>query len=129
MGYMRHHAIVVTGYSEEHVSKAHAEAVRLFSKEPEGTLHPHISNVSPIIGPAINGYHSFFVGPDGSKEGWEPSKCGDDRRRKFVEWLRRSDTGHFDWAEVQYGDDEGVTKIAAHSDEDLSSKAAFERNE
>ncbi len=35
----------------------------------------------------INGYLSFFVAPDGSKEGWSESQNGDEAREKLTLWL------------------------------------------
>jgi hypothetical protein len=69
----------------------------------------------------INGYWSFAVFPDGSKEGWEASTEGDTGRAAFIAWLdaqRYSDgSSPFNWVEVQYGDDEEITEVTAHSDE------------
>lgn len=111
MGYMRHHAILVTASQDSgRINTAHAKAVEIC-----GEL------VSPIIKSAINCYGSFFVAPDGSKEGWANSNNGDIRRDAFVEWLNRqrwSDgSTSYSWAEVQYGDDEGESIITRHSDE------------
>ena len=109
MGYMRHHAIIVTNWHSEKdtyqprgaatIEDAHREAIRI-------GLRP-----TPVTDPVTNGYRTFFVPPDGSKEGWEESEAGDSRRDEFVEWLEKQtyDDGStpLDWAEVQYGDDDG----------------------
>jgi len=98
MGYMRHHAIIVTGFQKEEIFAAYTEASMM-------ALHP----CSPI-GPCVNGYHSFFIPPDGSKEGWEDSLEGDRKRDEFVALLKaKKEEGKwfFTWAEVQYGDDNG----------------------
>ena len=112
MGYMRHHAIVVTTYSASHIADAHVKATAL-------GLNP-----TPIQESAINTYVSFAVLPDGSKEGWDESDTGDTRRDAFIAWMnaqRFSDgSSPLDWAEVQYGDDEGETCITRHSDEHLA---------
>lgn len=109
MGYMRHHAIVVTSFSVERIAPAHTQAKSLFSQ------------VSEIIQSPINGYWSFLVAPDGSKEGWQESADGDASRDTFVSWLeaQRYEDGSspLDWAEVQYGDDDRETKIVRDSDE------------
>jgi hypothetical protein len=111
MGYMRHHAIIVSdhGYGE-HIEDAHREAILAF-----GSL------VSPILPKTINGVRTFLVGPDGSKEGWEPSNTGDKNRDFFTSWLsnqRYEDgSGPLSWVEVQYGDEDGHTSIITHSDE------------
>jgi len=110
MGYMRHHAIVVTSWNNDLIKEAHEKAKGLCSS---------VSNITEVV---INGYSSFFVAPDGSKEWWEDSDKGDCARNSFVEWLnskRYEDGPSLAWVEVQYGDDEGETKIIRHSDEAL----------
>jgi len=100
MGYMRHHGIVVTGCGAE-VMAANAEARRIFGRD-----------VTEITPEAVNGYRSFFVAPDGSKEGWAESDAGDKRRSEFKSILR---TLGLDWAEVQYGDDDYDNRVVAAS--------------
>lgn len=110
MGYMRAHAVVVTGSREEDVIAAHQKA---------GNLFPDVAPVTPITPAAVNGSRSFMVAPDGSKEGWTESNIGDQRRKDFIAWLRhmqRSGTLSLNWVEVQFGDDEGETKICDHSE-------------
>ena len=108
MGYMRHHCFVVTGTQFGGIERAHAAAVEFGLSPTE--LTPEVTN----------GYHSFMVPPDGSKEGWDESKAGDARRRRFAEWLVEqraiedcNKALYVDWAEIQYGDDEGETIITA----------------
>jgi hypothetical protein len=107
MGYMRHHAIVVTSYDVKRIDAAHNEAARLGL------------DITGILQAAVNEWHTFLVGPDGSKEGWDESDAGDHRRGQFIAWLdgQRFEDGSspFDWAEVQYGDDERETKVTRHS--------------
>ena len=109
MGYMRHHAIIVTSWSDNHIQKARRKALDL-----------HML-ITPNIESNINGYQSFFIPPDGSKEGWEESDGGDKKRDQFVEWLntqRTEDGGtYLKWAEVQYGDEEDNNLICRHSGE------------
>lgn len=114
MGYMRHHAIVVSSYNKQTLEKAHKQAIEHFG--------PLVSTVIPSL---INTYVSFFIAPDGSKEGWDESDSYDTKRSAFTEWLNRqrfSDgSTSLRWVEVQYGDDEYVTKIIRHSDEIIPS--------
>ena len=114
MGYMRHHAIVVTSWQDEAIEHAHRLASEVFSW------------VSPISPSATNGNRSFFVPPDGSKEGWEESHLGDNRRGKFIKALRNlpGQRRRCEWVEVQYGDDEGESKVCRHSDEEQAEKEA-----
>ena len=76
MGYMRHHAIIVSAYDET-IEVAHARASAIF-----GEL------VTPIVESRVNSVRAFLVGPDGSKEHWDESDQGDRHRAEFVAWLR-----------------------------------------
>lgn len=122
MGYMVHHAIVVTCWSEGNAERARAEALRCFG--PVGVLFdggPPLGDclVSPIIHSPVNGYYTFLVGPDGSKEGWKPSDQGDAARAAFIAWLEaqryEDHSSPIDWAEVQYGDEDGDDRLLGHS--------------
>jgi hypothetical protein len=103
MGYMRHHAIIGTSFDVELLNQAHDKAAELGM------------SVTPIIGGATNGYYTFLVGPDGSKEGWRESDRGDAQRADFVLWLdaqrHKDDSSNLDWAEVQYGDDDADNRV------------------
>lgn len=109
MGYMRHHAIVVSSFNKESIEEAHDTAVGLGM------------SVTGVSGSAVNGYRSFLVAPDGSKEGWSESDRGDEQRATFVEWLkgRAYDDGStlLDWVHVQFGDQNLHTEIICDSDE------------
>ena len=77
MGYTVHHTIIVTTtWDEQKIKTAHKKAVQIFGKL-----------VSEIVKTNCNGYNSFFVAPDGSKDGWEISNTGDSNREKFIGWL------------------------------------------
>lgn len=110
MGYKRHHAIIVTSWDAKELKDAYNTACGIF---------PIVSNITKM---GINNYQSFFVPPDGSKEGWDESNEGDRRRKRFIEYLdqQRYEDGSIclDWVEIQYGDDDGITKITCHSDEE-----------
>jgi len=100
---MRHHAIIVTGQRAyntqevDHYELAHAKAVEFFGAQ-----------VSPMMPTVNNNFSSFFIGSDGSKEGWKDSDEGDARRATFVGYLRSASvSGAFlKWVEVQYGDED-----------------------
>lgn len=113
MGYIRHHAIVVTGtdWGETTIYEAHYRAEEIFGGEL----------VSDVVSAEMNGYFSFFVAPDGSKEGWSTSNGYDSLRDHFIGWLEEQRYGDrsspLDWVEVQFGDGEWETKIVRDSDE------------
>jgi len=104
MGYIRHHAIVVTSFDDK------ISTVWLKAKEMFGYL------VSDVIESECNGYASFFIAPDGSKEGWDRSIEHDKLRDQFIAYLKKIDLV-VDWVEVQYGDDDHHTMVVRDSDE------------
>lgn len=112
MGYIRHDAIVVTAGSDEDAECARQKAVDLGLR------------VSGLVPGTTNGYVSFLIAADGSKEGWEESHRHDAARKAWVEWARTEATKGcvpdkyakkkssmrpcwFDWAWVSFGGDEG----------------------
>jgi hypothetical protein len=58
---------------------------------------------SEVITSPVNGIKTFFIAPDGSKEGWAESDDGDVKRAKFKDWLRDR---FYEWVEVSYGTDQ-----------------------
>jgi len=119
MGYMRHHMIVVTSYDERLIISAHSRATDLFTQDDwRGRT---VAGVTPIMTSPVNGYYTFFVAPDGSKEGWEDSDRGDRSREELVNWLeaqRFEDRSRpLKWAVVQYGDDDHDNRVLRHDGE------------
>ena len=117
MGYMRHHAIIVT-VSYADIEEARNKAIEIFNKPAEGDvgiLHGAPDIISNVVSDNINGHSSFFIAPDGSKEGWPESELGNERRAEFVQWLNDQSYGdgsnRFAWVEVQYGDEDGHQKV------------------
>lgn len=108
MGYMVHHSIIVTSWNKDLLRKIHSTANSIF-------MHHEGSLVSPIVKGIMNGFDSFFVAPDGSKDGWEDSDWGDSRRKEFIEILDKNryedGSSSLDWCVVQYGDDERDDKL------------------
>ena len=99
MGLYRHHAIVVTGWFEKPLKRARCKARKLLP-----------GMVSKIVASPLNSFWSFFIAPDGSKEGWCESFDYDRRRGAYVGWLCRQvgpGKGRLDWVEVVYGDELG----------------------
>ena len=94
MGYINHHAIVCTAWDKKSILSLHEKAKEIFGQQ-----------VSELIRSPINGYVSFFVAPDGSKEGWEESDIGNKRREDFLKWCTE-DNGFYDAVEIYYGGDE-----------------------
>lgn len=123
MGYMKNHAIIVTGFQEESMKLAHAKAIELFGltiRQPEGAYNWPLAEVTEITPASTNSHRSFMVAPDGSKEGWGQSDSGDQARQAFIEWLsgQYSHGHYFSYVEVSYGEDDyEPAKIVTDSNE------------
>lgn len=74
MGTFNHHVLVVVGQMDE-IRKAHAHAINVY---------PYTSN---IVNGGFNGFGSFMLGCDGSKEGWEYSDAMQVIRSEFIKWI------------------------------------------
>lgn len=94
MGYHIHHTIIVTCWQAKMMEKSHAKAKEIF-----GEL------CSEMVFSGSNGYMSFFIAPDGSKEGWQTSIEFDDKRDEYKKWLR-AENSYVNWVEVSFGGDE-----------------------
>ena len=109
MGYIRHDAIIAASWKKEHIEAARAKA------EEIGLT------CSGIVKSPTNGYKSFMIAPDGSKEGWEASDKGIAMRAEWVAWMRGHDREEepcmwVDWAHVNFGgDDDDLSTLADHS--------------
>ena len=121
MGYIRHHAIVVTDHSHGEFIEAARDAATRFGL-----------SVSDIVMSPNNRYRSFLVAPDGSKEGWEESDKADTARASLISWLedQRYDDGSspLDWVEVRFGGDDRGASIISHTDGHSGDGAAEKEN-
>lgn len=99
MGEFEHHAIIVTCYDIKEAEKAHKKATELFDNQ-----HFDYSNiVSEIINSAVNAFSTFFIGPDGSKEFWDTSNNYNNKRKEFIDWLKKETKSSFvDYIEISY---------------------------
>ena len=102
MGYVRHHAIIVTSYNDTTIRNASDTAEKIGL------------TVTPVMGSIVNGYRSFMVCPDGSKERWAESDSGDSKREEFKFYLKKERSEKFlslEWAEIFYGNDDGRAQV------------------
>ena len=98
MGEFRHHSIIITSMFDGETEKAHEMAIEIFGK----------GSVSESI-PTMNGFQTFFIPPDGSKEYWSNSLEGDTKRNSYKEWLSTNFSG--EWVEVEYGCEGGEQSV------------------
>lgn len=113
MGYVRHEAIIVTGFEPRDVRLVQRYAKRIYDTW---------AVVSPVMKSPINGYASFFIAPDGSKWGWADDKLGNELRdlvKRYIAELRYGPRPKYlDFVEVRYGGDESTAEVL-HTDGDL----------
>tara|TARA_Y100001963_G_C6559762_1_gene343754 strand:+ start:321 stop:671 length:351 start_codon:yes stop_codon:yes gene_type:complete len=107
MGYTKHHAIIVSGWYQDDVKQAHAKAIQIFNRAFQNESKSLISDIMPGI---MNGYSSFFIAPDGSKEDWPTSDNGDIARKEFLDWILMADK-HLDYIEVIFGGDSDQNEV------------------
>lgn len=114
MGYMCHHAVLVSSWNSADLKTAHAKAIAMAPESDELTAK-WSRLVSPICEGVVNSEGTFMIAPDGSKEGWDTSDKGDAWRAKFIEWMdaQKYDDGssNLKWALVQFGDEEGDDRV------------------
>ena len=85
MGYVKHNVIVVVGFDND-VGVAWQKAKDLFEEK-----------LTDIVEGKGNGYCSFMIVPDGSKEGWETSNEWDEKREEYWKWLNAYETKESEW--------------------------------
>lgn len=101
MGYMRHHALIVTSWDEGYIEEAHTVALDVFGEDAA-------AQVTGITNP-MNGLRSFCIVPDGGKESMDESEIGEEHRVEMVGILDiMREGGRFcDYALVQFADENG----------------------
>lgn len=102
MGYIRHETIVVTAFDVERLERARRFAI-------DAGLP-----VSERVSSPVNSYQSFFVAPDGSKEGWAESDRYDAVRAEFIKALRADNQLYCDWVLVSFGGDANTAIVEDH---------------
>lgn len=106
MGYIKHHAIIITGWQKDKVISANKKAKEIFIKHFKESIFREIKLVSNVIEGVVNAQYSFFIAPDGSKEGWSDSDFADNARAEFIEWIKSGDAGYVEYAEICFGGDD-----------------------
>ena len=107
MGYIKHHAIIVTGWQYDKVIAANEKAKQIFKDSFKTSLAAEkIKVISDVIEGVVNAQYSFFIAPDGSKEGWSDSDFADNARAKFIKWIKSGEAGYVEYAEICFGGDD-----------------------
>ena len=127
MGYMCHNAIIVTG-TEVNVEKAYERVARIVNEHDERFDGVSAAVLSPLGRTVTNGYRSFAIFPDGSKEGWGTSDDGDDLRDEVIDAL---DDLWVEWCEVRFGDEadmNGMTRCSGEPPQLLPTRREVEES-
>lgn len=99
MGIIHHHAVVATVNIQENIVKVNDW---IFSLPPEKCKR-FCDAPAPM-----NGYHTFVLTPDGSKEGCAESDAGDQLRAEFISFLEsfayEDGSSNVSWIEVGFGE-------------------------
>ena len=112
MGTIKHNAIIVTSWDYGNAKEAKLKCKEIISdifKDYPLTEKPD-NLVSDIIDGIANSQYTFFIAPDGSKEGWEPSNLMDEARENIKVAL---DEMSVDYIEVRFGGDDDYADIIA----------------
>ena len=114
---IKHHTILVTSHDENSLSLIRNEIAVIFSLYMEAKNGHQL--ISPIVPSLINKFCSFFIAPDGSKEGYDASEDGNIIRKKILEFLNSlndSDGEHIvKFVELCYGTENGEAMILNHN--------------
>jgi hypothetical protein len=129
MGYNVNHALIVSSWDFELIDEAHKKAIDIYSSstdEPWGGTFETL--VSPLVHGMTNGEVSFFIAPDGSKEGWSTSDVSDCLRGELIEFLRskayEDGSTSLKWVEVQFADEYDDNRILRCSGDWVDKKSA-----
>ncbi len=106
MGYIKHHTIIVTSWERTKIIKAHEKAKEIFASYENGAE----KIVSKPLKYLMNLGYSFFIAPDGSKEGWDTSNNMDKAREEFLDWMDKN-VPYCDYVEITFGGDDERTEI------------------
>ena len=115
MGTIKHDAIIITSYDYDRIITAINNAKSIFTSKLEEET-PKVSPTSIISEPIMslkNQDYSFFIAPDGSKEGWTTSELANEAREEFINWL--DNNSGYDYVAVNFGGDSDTATITAHN--------------
>jgi len=121
MGYIKHSAAIVTNWNIKELETAHKKAKEIYAAkfEPDVMVRDAGSLVSDIVHGIANSQSSFFIAPDGSKEGWADSDKSDEARTEFLDWLLKNEN-FSDYIEVRFGGDTDSDTVIRSKDTDLN---------
>jgi len=110
---IKHHTIVITSNDKVQLDSLRNKVINIYKEKMEAKKGAQI--ISPIIESLINSFSTFYVVPDGSKEGYDASDDGDIVRESIVDLINSFDQAGkeniFRFVEIAYGEDGIVPQI------------------
>lgn len=99
MGLIQHHALIAVTWDDAEAKRMRDWVDGLTEKVSSGM---EIKELFREIPSTTNGYTTFVMAPDGSKEGWATSNMADSVRTEFRLQIEKS--GRWDWIEATFGE-------------------------
>lgn len=115
MGYIKHQAVIAVVIDDSSdVDQLRRQLAELIDK-------PFISSAEQLlVGPTpslVNGYVTYALLPDGSKEGWSTSDLGDRARQIFIDHFRALGS-YSQVIEVSFDEDSVTSAVDVSATED-----------
>ena len=120
MGYFRHKTIVFTSWNFDYLKEVRDKGILIYErvfKEGGYPCEPH-KMFSNFTGSIVNGQTSFFIAPDGSKEGWEASKLSDEAATELLKWLDNNEENYTDYTYISFGGDDKIARVLDNTKEE-----------
>lgn len=108
MGTFRHHTIVVIGQDMPDTHHAREKCIDILKRNTNDSKRAAML-VSYTCESITNQFYSFFIAPDGSKEGWDISDQCDNARKEIVEYLKKQRDKGICFIEIAFGGHNGVS--------------------
>lgn len=110
---IKHHTIAITSNDKVQLEALRNRVLSIYKEKMEAKKGNQI--VSPIFESLINSFCTFYIIPDGSKEGYDASEDGDTVRKSIVELINSyNQAGReniFRFIEISYGEDASAPQI------------------
>lgn len=112
MGHFKHSTLIITSWHEESIKSLHKKANEIFHDVFEKDLITEKGEdlITPIFEGIRNEQYTFFIIPDGSKEGWAASDLSDEARKKLIDYIDTNDF-YCSFAELFFGGDDDTFEI------------------
>ncbi len=114
---IKHHTIAITSNDKSQLDALRNKLISIYKDKMEAKKGSQI--ISPIIESLINSFCTFYIVPDGSKEGYDASEDGDTVRKsicELIETYKQPDGENiFRYIEVSYGADDATAAIIRHN--------------